>query len=99
MLWLMLSVPGSDVSPRARAALMSWRASSVLVQPRSSRCRRSQAASSDDIEPYGNGREFRRDTPCPAMSRIVQCGDHETFAGAMAETAGPAAKVRDVNTN
>jgi hypothetical protein len=51
--------------------LMSWRASSDLVQPRSSRCRRSQAASSDDMESYRNGRQFRRDTVCPAMSRIV----------------------------
>src|SRR6266705_6627023 len=71
MLWLMLPAPGIDVSPRARAARMSWRASSVLVQPRSSRCRRSQAASSDDIEPYGNARQFRRDTLCPALSRIA----------------------------
>src|SRR6185437_8976568 len=71
MLWLMLPAPGIDVSPRARAAWMSCRASSVLVQPRSSRCRRSQTASSDDIGRNGNGRQFGRDTPCPPLFPIV----------------------------
>ena len=50
---------------------MSWRAISDLVQPRSSRCRRSQAPSSDDIVRYRNARQFRQNTPCPALSSIV----------------------------
>src|SRR6185437_4106665 len=47
----MLSSPGTDLSPAALAALMIWRAISVLVQPRCSRSWRSQAASSLGIMP------------------------------------------------
>src|SRR6516164_5480276 len=51
MLWHMLSRPGMVWSPLARPALMSLRAMSGRVEPRASRCWRSQAPSSADITP------------------------------------------------
>ena len=61
----------ADVSPLSRAALISWRAISDRVQPRSSRCRRSQVPSSDDIARHSNGKQFRRSIKCRILSRNV----------------------------
>src|ERR1700735_2285478 len=73
MLWLMLSIPGTELSPLARATWMSWRAISDRVQPRSSRCRRSQepsvveGARPSDITRNCNDWRFDRSTVCPAL--------------------------------
>src|SRR5579859_1585875 len=62
MLWHMLSAPGMEVSPLACPAWMRRRAMSGRVQPRASRCWRSQVPSSVGMTPSFAVRRFP-DTP------------------------------------